>query len=80
MLGLLELTVQWGRQELIKTNECTVMRGYILPIKEKFMGIWEYIIVKPELVFGVGNWKGFPGSPEKVTFDFVFQIDRSKSR
>lgn len=47
--------------------------GYVLPIKEKFMGIREYMTVKPELVFGVGNWKGYP---EKVTFEFVSEVDR----
>ena len=30
--------------------------------------------VKPELVFGMGDWKG---CPEKVTFEFTSEVDRT---
>lgn len=45
----------------------------MLPVKEKFMGIYGSVTVKPELVFGVRNWKGYP---EKVTFEFLSEIGR----
>ena len=35
---------------------------------------WEYITVKPESVLRVGNWKGYP---EKVTFEFTSEVNRS---
>lgn len=45
----------------------------MLPVKEKFMGIYGSVTVKPELVFGVRNWKSYP---EKVTFEFLSEIGR----
>lgn len=45
----------------------------MLPVKETFMGVWKSMTVKPALVFGVRNWKG---CPEKLTFEFLSEVDR----
>lgn len=45
----------------------------MLPAKEKFMGIRESMMVKPELVFQMRNWKGYP---EKVMLAFLSEADR----
>lgn len=45
----------------------------MLLVKKKFMGIYQSETVKPELVFGVRNWKD---QPEKVTFEFLSEVCR----
>lgn len=46
----------------------------MLPVNEKFMGMWDCVTVKPELDFGVGNWKD---CSERETFEFISEGDRS---